>query len=324
MIDAESEAQGIPAGTDLAKIEVFLRSLGLKGELDFDSDSFAINGAPNLASWVVTSDGADRTGSVVAGTIVEATVIAPVTMVPDVTGLLSSEAYTKLQSMGLRTPSTIKLSVSEPLPEDFRADIAYLQDSYWSANEAEALTEKLGDPADWPVDTQSLEAGGLASLDETVVLSVAWPIISLPKIVGLPVSAAATVLHAAGFSTNLATGGSGIVRSQTPDAGAKLPAGAIVTAEIGHDVTFAVTSSAGSGSVTWAAPGSYSIQQANGTGLPWSKTWDRASAPGAYDRGNFNAQMDAWNGWITCAIIVDGRVVEENTSTGTFAAVSCG
>jgi hypothetical protein len=130
-------------------------------------------------------------------------------------------------------------------------------------------------------------------------------------------------LHSVGLSAK-GISGNGLVQSQAVAPGAVVPLGMQVVASLSHEVTFLVTSSASSALVTWTAPGSFSIQQDNGAALPWSVTFSRPTTPSAHARGVISAQMDAWDGWITCEILVDGKTVETQTSTGAFAIVMCG
>lgn len=83
-------------------------------------------------------------------------------------------------------------------------------------------------------------------------------------------------------------------------------------------LTFEVTGSARSGSMTWVGDGMSTVQE-NGAKLPWKKVV-------TYKEGTLGVNMSAQNeggGTITCTIKEDGKVLSTNTSKGEYAIVMC-
>lgn len=103
----------------------------------------------------------------------------------------------------------------------------------------------------------------------------------------------------------------------------------------GATVTYQV-SGTGKANITYLSDGNFSIEQAGGETLPWSKDVtfpDGLSLTGV----NMNAQLDnidfepdangnydePTSGSVTCSISVNGQVVDQHTSTGVSAIVTC-
>lgn len=83
--------------------------------------------------------------------------------------------------------------------------------------------------------------------------------------------------------------------------------------------TYRVTGKGSLADITWSQPGSFDIQQANGTSLPWERVFD----PEISGSGYLSAFLTEGGIEVTCQIIKDGVVIKENTSTGPYAMVSC-
>lgn len=61
--------------------------------------------------------------------------------------------------------------------------------------------------------------------------------------------------------------------------------------------------------------------QANGSASPWSKT---ATSPDAVTMASVVAQSQGdGGGTVSCSITLDGKVVKTNTSSGSYAVVTC-
>ncbi|MGV8885343.1 MAG: PASTA domain-containing protein [Microbacteriaceae bacterium] len=310
---------------DENSIKAVAAELGLSDEIDLTGDVFEINSSIRTDHWIVLDSSPAEFEAVVAGSEVRLTVALPITQVPNVLGKSVQEATYEIRNHGLTPSSISEPTYSGKLPSDFQLDAAYLEQSYWGIDESAALSTRVGSRDEWKVSAQTLSAGAVVRVGDVIDLGVKWPTGKMPSLKGKNVDEVHEMLLSAGFSTSaISSNSTGIVISQKPKPGTSLPLGVQVTAEIRHKLTYSVSSSAGRGSVTWIGPGTFSIQQANGASLPWSKSWYPQFSPDAYDQGNFNAQMNAGGGWITCAITLDGRVIEKNTSTGPYAVVSCG
>lgn len=92
-------------------------------------------------------------------------------------------------------------------------------------------------------------------------------------------------------------------------------------------VVYEVTGESQDASITYSTynDGSYGTEQANGTALPFSKEIT-VKAGGDFDWSSYT--LIAMNGYedegdITCSITVDGEVVSEQTSSGSFATATC-
>jgi hypothetical protein len=86
----------------------------------------------------------------------------------------------------------------------------------------------------------------------------------------------------------------------------------------GKVVTYEVISDSGSlNSVTWFDENN-ALQQDSGVTAPWSLTVNNNSS---FITAGVTAQTDGTS--VTCRVTVDGKVEEENTSTGQYAVVNC-
>lgn len=322
VLGASDTGVGVHANTDSEAIIEAVRALGLNGDVDVTGAPFALHGDVSDGWTVVAADPAPGT-AITAGSTVNLTLTLPLSEMPDVVGTTYAEASETLEAAGALA------SVADPpffdgvVPENFPFDVDELAYSSWGGQESDLLQQRVGTPQQWTVHAQSVQAGQVIVLGRDVDLVVEWPKATVPNLVGLNLEDVGKALNDAGLASH-GINGTGIARSQTYPPGTVLPAGANVGAELSHEITFRVTSTANKGTVTWAAPGSFSIEQAGSAQLPWSMTWYKAAAPGRYDRGNFNAQMMAGSGSITCEIIINGQVVESRTSTGAYAMVACG
>lgn len=157
-----------------------------------------------------------------------------------------------------------------------------------------------------------------------VVLVLELPFVAVPDLRGLSTSAASAALEKAGLaaaSESLGGNPSWTIATQDPSAGAlALPGSSVSFALAQPTIVYEVTGNGSRAMVTWIAPGTFNISQDTNARLPWSMSWPYN---GSSVRGNFNAQMMNGNS-ITCRIIIDGQVVQENTSSGAYAVVSCG
>ena len=313
------------SASDLAGLSAAVDELGSVKNVDLTGEPFEILPSDEVDRWTIASLSENADAGIFAGSTLNATLSAPISKVPLVTGLTVSEAILGLEAAGLNAASIPTPSHSGSLPNDFRLDVAYLMANYWGFDEGDLLAERIGDPSSWRVTRQSVGKEHFVESGSNIVLEAAWPTTRVPRLIGKTSEEAIAALSKAGLSTSdTSLEDSGLVRSQRPKAGTVLPLGARVKANIRHRLTFSVTSSSATGLVTWAAPGSFSIEQANGARLPWKKSWYPQSEPGAYEYGNFNAQMNSGGGWIKCTITLDGRVVSKSRSTGPYAVVSCG
>jgi len=110
----------------------------------------------------------------------------------------------------------------------------------------------------------------------------------------------------------------------SPAPGTSVPLGTTVTVNYEAPVIeYKVTGNGSRAMVTWIAPGSSSIAQDSSGSIPWTKTFPYSSySIYSSNYGSIGAQ--ALNGnVITCTLTVDGRVVDEQTSTGRYSVVMC-
>lgn len=90
----------------------------------------------------------------------------------------------------------------------------------------------------------------------------------------------------------------------------------------GHTVRYEVTG-AGTGMITFTTDANLSMSQATES-LPWSTEVTFADTFFAPVSVNVSRSYQGGSGPLSCKIIVDGKVVTENNSTGgEFATVSC-
>lgn len=147
--------------------------------------------------------------------------------------------------------------------------------------------------------------------------------IPMPDIVGEKISATEAVakLESMGFSNvTRAHEDNTLVVSQGVAAGVIIAADAEIKLENKpKGYKYRVTGNGSVADITWSQPGSFNIQQANGTSLPWEQVFD----PAMSGTGMLSAFMSDGGTEITCQVIKDGVVIKENTSTGPYAMVSC-
>jgi len=84
-------------------------------------------------------------------------------------------------------------------------------------------------------------------------------------------------------------------------------------------VTYSVTGRS-AGTITYENAGGDTSQVTDTTRLPWTVSFTLAA--GAEEFLYVSAQ-NAGSGAIACSISVNGQVVKQNTSTGTYAIVDC-
>lgn len=334
VLDEGATGGGLPADTDPAAITAGVRSLGITGTVDVTGAPFPLRGDAD-DTWVVVGSGPSPTSMIAAGSRVDLVVSLPLSVLPDVVGVTFAEAAEAFSAAGATAVVGDAPHFGGTVPTGFpfnRLELVASSSSSgefsWGFTESDLLEEKLGAYRSWRVHSQSVPPGEVIIVGQDVDLVTEWPGTTVPNIVGLSPSDAIAALNAVGLSgRDIRTGLMNVVaQSQSFAPGTVLPVGASVAAELGapsHEVTFRVTSTASRGTVTWAAPGSFSIEQAVGTRLPWSQTWSITGVSGSHGGGNFNAQMNG-SGRITCEILVDGAVVETRTSSGAYAVVSCG
>lgn len=147
--------------------------------------------------------------------------------------------------------------------------------------------------------------------------------ITMPDLVGedISVSSALAKLELLGFSNvTRAHDDDTVVVSQSVAAGTIVAADSEIRLEnMPKGYTYRVTGNGSVADITWSQPGSFNVQQANSTSLPWEKAFD----PAMSGTGMLSAFMSDGGSEITCQVIKDGKVVKENTSTGPYAMVSC-
>ena len=185
--------------------------------------------------------------------------------------------------------------------------------------EAESELTQLGllpeqDEAGTHVASTSIEAGTVLEPFTNVVLTLGY---SMPNVVGKTHSEAKEMLSA--FSNVTFDG-----HSARPITAQSVRAGTVVSSEAavtitspGPETIYRIIGNGYSASVTWAPPGSFSIQQANETSLPWVKSFPRDSGISV-----LSAQVYGGDS-ITCQIERNGKVIREATSTGAYAVVTC-
>ncbi|WP_378148356.1 MmpS family transport accessory protein [Cnuibacter sp. UC19_7] len=316
---------GVATDVDPQVLSSAAEELGLEAAPPLTGTAFDLPPNLDVGTWTVvtSSPGPDETA--VAGSEVLLTVRIPLAQVPNLTGMTYAAAQAAIHDAGLLRSSTFETAWSGELPPGFTPSLDELEASYWGYDEKDALAAGLGDSSTWSVLSQSVSPATLASPGSPLGVTLAWPSVTVPDLMRLPIDQAKQALNQAGLSSRgLGVVSSGSVLGQSTAPGTMVPYGSRVDVQAGHEVTFTVTGTSGTGLITWSAPGSFSIQQANDAALPWSTTFVRSSAPGAYERGTVSAQSDAWSGSITCEISVDGKVVQTRTSSGAFAVVLCG
>lgn len=323
--DAGSSGIGVATDVDAQLLSSAAGDLGFTSAPPLTGTPFDLPSSLDVSEWMVVASSPSSDATAIAGSDVLLTVRIPLTQVPDLSGKTYAAAQSAIQDAGLLRSSTFETAWNGDLPPGFTPSASELSVSYWGYDEKDALAAGLDDPSTWAVLSQPVPAATLVSPGSPLSMTLAWPSATVPDVMRMPVDQAKQAFHQAGLSSRglgIATSGSILGQSTAP--GTVVPYGSKVDVQAGHEVTFTVTGTSSTGLITWSAPGSFSIQQANDAALPWSTTFVRSSAPGAYERGTVSAQSEAWSGSITCEISVDGKVVQTRTSSGAFAVVLCG
>lgn len=189
--------------------------------------------------------------------------------------------------------------------------------------DAEAIAVFGKNPGDLVVVGQSIAPGAPVVAGTSLSLSVELPSIVVPSVVQLGPSEAVEALESAGLAGALNPTEppyDAFAVSQSPKAGSIVLPGSTVTVRFAEpQITYRVIGNGTRAMITWIPPGSFNIGQDTNARLPWSMSWRYTGSRS----GNFNAQM--LNGSsITCQVLINGRVVDEQTSTGAYAIASCG
>lgn len=87
-------------------------------------------------------------------------------------------------------------------------------------------------------------------------------------------------------------------------------------------VTYEVTGSGSTASITYTSDANFNQAQEQGAQLPWTK--QVTLGDGFLSVASLTAQSGGSDGEITCRITQDGEVISENTSSGMYAVVTCG
>jgi hypothetical protein len=97
----------------------------------------------------------------------------------------------------------------------------------------------------------------------------------------------------------------------------------LVAAEktVTHDVIYELLGEEGARNVTYVAQGA-AIAQEREAATPWSKSFQRTGVEGGDQFYSVSAQSGG-TGTLRCRIIIDGRMVSENSTTGDRAMVTC-
>ena len=213
------------------------------------------------------------------------------------------------------------------MPGDLQADAATISAAFAAEGIAASdvrpgSTVPLGDPAiarDWPIGAQDPAAGTKVVAGTAVALTATVPFTAVPDVGGKSKDEAITALQTAGFDPAEVTG-DGVVTAQSPAAGTPWIVGAKVGATLRHYVRYEAEATTKTGWLQWEAPGSSEIQIDDKARLPWSQTW--------WDTTSYGHLVVAWkfvgSGTATCRIVVDGKVVAEQSFTGLTPNVTCG
>jgi hypothetical protein len=313
---------GIQSPLAPGSLDHFVSGLDLRN-VDLHGGFFEIDPELDHGDWYVDTVVSPAGTTLRAGSVIEVTLAVPIAQMPDVTGKTVSEAKKLVRQSGLSW-QTPKPTYDGTLPVDFELNVDRLRYNYWDQGEMDFLGQLITNN-DWAVTSQSIAPGTITLRSKTVQLQTGWPSATVPDLTKMSGSDARTALHDAGLSwRDVAVGPDLIVESQTVPAGTVVPMGTRVGANVGHDITFSVTSSESTALITVTGPGESTIRQINPAVLPWETKWFPASLPDADNDGKLTAQLVGVDGWITCQVIVDGEVVELKRSSGMSAAVKCG
>jgi len=245
--------------------------------------------------------------------------------VPDVTGKSLADATAALKAAGLE-PGAMTAQVPPDLPADpatiqaalTAGGLTVLQPMPAGATTA-LLAPDIG--ASWPVTLQDPQPGTSVKAGSPVAVTATIPFVPVPDVGGQPHDDAIAALQAAGFDTSEITT-DGIVTAQEPAAGTSWFVGAKVGATLRHEVRYEASASFSRGWMQWIAPGASEITVDSNARLPWSMTWWDTTAYGHVVVGP-KAVLGS-SATASCRILVDGRVVAEQSATGTTPNVTCG
>jgi len=295
--------------SDEATLATFISS-----EFNLTLDGSSVRGelpSSDTENWTVVRQEVGAGTPRKAGTPVAVSLQIPITEAPQLIGMSYTAASSALSALGLVVGNN---RFSAPIG----VDAAVLQGK---ARPPESRS--------WKVSAQGIAAGTLLKKNDVVRLTVEWPAIPAPAIVGLTNADTEASIMALGFVPQLEISNpdNWITYKQDPTAGIPLLWGSTITYGVKRPtsgtIEFRVTGNGSSAAITWIPPRTFSIEQETDATLPWSRTFDNYDTTSAYERGNFSAQMLGGDS-ITCQIFVNGNVVSEHTSTGSYAVVSCG
>ena len=290
----------------------------VKSEFGLELEGSIIRGEASVAvveEWEVVGQKSPGGTQAKAGTRMALSLQVPVTVTPNLVGMTRAEA---------NAAAEVALLAARTASNSFVAAEAL-------AAQASTIQDKVLPPesATWRVTAQDKPAGSALAQETQIFLTLEWPGIAIPSIVGLTNAEAEAAIKEAGFVPKLEIPNPADWRvyKQDPAGGGALLWGSTLTYAVSRPpsgaIEFRVTGNGSSATVTWIPPRSFSIQQATDASIPWSHTFDNYSTIDAYERGNFSAQMHDGD-TISCQMIVDGKVVMDHTSTGAYAIVSCG
>ncbi|WP_449280518.1 MmpS family transport accessory protein [Leucobacter sp.] len=228
-------------------------------------------------TWKVLSQTQKAGTEVSAGSALAIRLDIPDMEVPDVAGLLVDEAKTKLER-------------------------AYLKHEIKGAGNTVISTDR--------------KPGERVSIWATVTMRAGS---KMPDVVGMTGAAARNALSEAGF-TSIESGDDFDLKVQAQN----IPAGKVVDSSTKISLTlpkrgtiYRITGNGSSALITYAAPGTFSIQQETAASLPWEKYFENSTGTAV-----FNAQIQDGDS-VTCTLIRNGEVVKELTSTGMYSVVQC-
>ncbi len=280
--------------------------------------------SPDLAGFTAIDSQQPAAGSrVVPDTVVTVVSHLLQVAVPDLSGKSYSDASAALEAAGLRVGQSVVA-----VPADLQADPATIQAAFAADGitidgaTAPGAEVSLMDPsiaAGWPVMAQDPAAGATVTAGASIALTATVPFVPVPDVGGKPHDDAIAALQSAGFDTSEITT-DGVVTAQSPAAGTPWIAGTKVGATLQHYVEYQAEASTRTGWLQWQEPGSSEIQIDDAAKLPWSQRW--------WDTTSYGHLVVAWkfvgSGTATCRIIVDGKVVSEQSFTGLTPNVTCG
>lgn len=183
-------------------------------------------------------------------------------------------------------------------------------------------------PMFYTVRSQTPPVNTKVKIGSTVTLHVEVDPITAPNVVGQTLTQAEEAIKAAtGQLTATPDAGAQLtwtVQTQNPAAGTPVkPGTSIALSAPAPQVVFSVWGDGSESNViTYTIPGSFNIEQAAEAALPWSMAFPYTGS-GYLAHGNLSAQDDDGSS-ISCAISVNGKIVDQHTATGQYAIVQCG